>query len=797
MRRLLTVLIVAVIILGVTLTAGAAAGVSSVALALSPTPPPQFPARDPTFPDDEGGFIAGVTTGPTAIQLAAAMEVQAGWIVSASFNGSDPQGAGIGDSPLGIHFPTKGGTFAILSTGNAQSADAPNSSSSTSAVLSGLNNSQGNDLMQLDLTLQVPAGVNCLSFDFAFYSEEFPEFVGFSYNDAFIAEKGDSTFTIVGNQVIAPLNFAFDNAGNIIDVNTVFGVTANTSSTYDGKTPLLRARTDVSANTQVRIVISIQDLGDSIFDSAVFLDNFFWSADATCGGGALPDSDGDGLLDEWEENGFDSDGDGTIDVDLPAMGANPLKPDIFIEIDYMRKNTGTCILGFCLTDHSHKPKPAAIRKVVQAFEDAPVLNPDGSTGITLHVDYGSNSVMNPANGDKWGALSQSDVLTHDDDLGATVGNSYQWGEFQGLKDNNFAAARLPIFHYVIFAHNLGGKDGTSGISRNGDAGAAFADGASDFIVSLGSWTNQVGTTNQQAGTLMHELGHNLGLRHGGIDHVNRKPNYLSVMNYSFQTQGLYKDGQEGRFDYSRFTLPELDERVGGAGLNESVGLNGGAAVDSYGTRYFCALNDERLVTNANSGIDWNCDTDTSDTVTGRNIHIGFTNSQDPVLRLLRSQSDWDKLIYTGGAVGQAGATLVLPTETIASDEITDEVDSLIFKPYQVSISGVPGATINVKDAGTSTFSYIVSNDGSNSDTYTITAASSGPGWADLGSVPSNMTLASGESQVINVSVNHPAGADGRELLEILVVSQGDPGIEDTIQTEIIAVYAIYLPLISR
>ena len=42
----------------------------------------------------------------------------------------------------------------------------------------------------------------------------------------------------------------------------------------------------------------------------------------------------------------------------------------------------------------------------------------------------------------------------------------------------------------------------------------------------------------QAGTLMHELGHNLGLRHGGDDHTKYKPNYLSVMNYAFQLTGL-------------------------------------------------------------------------------------------------------------------------------------------------------------------------------------------------------------------------------------------------------------------
>ncbi len=72
---------------------------------------------------------------------------------------------------------------------------------------------------------------------------------------------------------------------------------------------------------------------------------------------------------------------------------------------------------------------------------------------------------------------------------------------------------------------------------------------------------------------MHELGHNLGLGHGGGDEVMNKPNYLSVMNYAFQTSGLIYDNKEtGTFDYSRSDqIPELDE----AHLNETVGLDGG------------------------------------------------------------------------------------------------------------------------------------------------------------------------------------------------------------------------------
>ena len=49
---------------------------------------------------------------------------------------------------------------------------------------------------------------------------------------------------------------------------------------------------------------------------------------------------------------------------------------------------------------------------------------------------------------------------------------------------------------------------------------------------------------------MHELGHTLGLQHGGGDGVKYKPNYHSVMNYTWQ---MPEDGYETgwRLDYSR------------------------------------------------------------------------------------------------------------------------------------------------------------------------------------------------------------------------------------------------------
>ncbi len=747
-----------------------------------PTPTQERVREAPFIPSHSQFLVTGIITG-TPQDLAQAMGIQPSDVISASLNGSDPRGVGIGTRPLGNFFPTEGNSFAILSTGLAASADAPNNLGNLSFELDGLNNSQGNDLVQLALRLQVPQDMNCANFDFAFFSEEFPEFVGSIYNDTFTAELGGTNLTISGNQVIAPLNFAFDTKGNIISINTVFNVISDTATTYDGMTSLLRAQTPVTPGATIDIVFSVQDLGDSIYDSAVFLDKFFWSNDPYCGRGAQEDTDGDGLLDIWETKGITVTVNGVnVFVDLPAMGADPNRKDIFVEIDYM-ESPGFClpIIG-CLFGHSHRPKPEAIAKVVEAFANAPVPNPDGSTGITLHVDFGPDSVMNPRTGERWGSLSQSNSLPHDDNLGfITPSGDYDWTEFDNLKKANFSLARAGIFHYCIFAHNLGGST-AGGISRGIPA--------SDFIVSLGSWTNGVGTTNEQAGAFMHELGHNLGLYHGGGDTVNYKPNYLSIMNYLFAMRGLRINGQDGHFDYSRFALPDLDE----TNLNETVGLKGGDAIKNYGTRYHCPSGENkivknRIVDNANGPIDWNCNDNSTETGVKADINKDYETSA------LKSYNDWANLVFTGGAIGQPGAEPELPIET-EIDEITPEEDALLLTPYKVAVAASGNAA---SSPGSSVvYTFTVSNLGIHTDTYTINVSSS-QGWANLSSVPTFIELPAGASIDFQITVNIPATAspDATDELVLSAISQANPLVEDSAYARTSVLRQIFLPLIMR
>jgi hypothetical protein len=88
------------------------------------------------------------------------------------------------------------------------------------------------------------------------------------------------------------------------------------------------------------------------------------------------------------------------------------------------------------------------------------------------------------------------------------------------------------------------------------AGSGFSDvGGPGTLVTLGQW-GALATLRAKEGTLLHELGHTLGLLHGGGDNENCKSNYQSVMSYFFQSRLL---GPNGVLDFSSQQLNPLDE----------------------------------------------------------------------------------------------------------------------------------------------------------------------------------------------------------------------------------------------
>jgi hypothetical protein len=193
----------------------------------------------------------------------------------------DPHGVADASSEL-AGFPTNGASYAILTTGDAALADDPNDDAATGVNLDGpaghgfggaVGNARDTSVLAIDMT--VPAGgPNCLTFDFRFLSDEFPENVGLTVNDGFVAEiDTESVTTDDTGDISAPDNFAFDENGALVSINTAAQTAANAAgTTYDGATPLLTARRSLAPGPHT-LYLTVFDQSDDAYDSAVFVDN--------------------------------------------------------------------------------------------------------------------------------------------------------------------------------------------------------------------------------------------------------------------------------------------------------------------------------------------------------------------------------------------------------------------------------------------------------------------------------------------------------------------------------------------
>jgi hypothetical protein len=305
-----------------------------------------------------------------------------------------------------------------------------------------------------------------------------------------------------------------------------------------------------------------------------------------------PDTDRDGLLDGWEVHGVNG-------IDLHALGASPRHKDIFVEMDYMVRASATNGLA---------PNAAVIAGIKQVFANAPVINPDGRLGINIHPILGNE-------------------VSYVADLNPYI------TQFNAIKAANFDPRKAPVFHYMVWANGYNG--GTS-------SGVSLDIPHSDFIVTLGLWNGNLGgTDDQKIGTFVHELGHNLGLTHGGAanDNVNFKPNHLSVMNYQYQMSGVKYDGAY-RFDYQHFPLPHLDESQ----LLEGEGLGRPFLLRKYSIVY------KGRELPAWGSIDWNQNSRIDPSPVSFDI-----NGDGMISDLLGTVDQWHSLIYTGGSIGHAGS----------------------------------------------------------------------------------------------------------------------------------------------
>lgn len=288
------------------------------------------------------------------------------------------------------------------------------------------------------------------------------------------------------------------------------------------------------------------------------------------------DHDGDGLCDQREANGIDDNGDGHIDLDLAGRLADAGHRDLFLEVDQYP---------------GMAPHLWALRKVRDAFGKAPVDNPDGTTGIRLHIYPGlppAQGTLEPQTDTTLAAVDAPRLIDlkgfeHikdgsadrlcDGAFGTAADRMAIWDGRSNCA--HVLGARRQVYRYALFADRQADDLESSGVAETpGDdlivslgaflsGGSANRAGVSDELATSGGFGSECHDretclTEIQAAVLMHELGHTLGLLHGGGDGINNKPNYLSVMNYILQ----WRYPVVGRpLDYSHVALATINERA--------------------------------------------------------------------------------------------------------------------------------------------------------------------------------------------------------------------------------------------
>lgn len=278
------------------------------------------------------------------------------------------------------------------------------------------------------------------------------------------------------------------------------------------------------------------------------------------------DTDGDGIRDLWEVLGRR---DGTPHQPLPLWGSDPRHKDLFVEVDFMKRRAAEPsmkmppqeVRDFAAYYQDQVGNPSALK---QALHAAVLRNPDGRTGIAVHLDTGvvPGTRAEATLYGNWGGYSVVPPVSEG-----------QGADFTTAWKTWMSPMRRGIFRYALPYSSGGGS-----VPIN-----SFA-----FAWGLGSgWLGA------------HESGHAMGLGHSGPDNitpnvdVNCKPNYPSLMNYAYQS---------------------VPNQVGFADGTGTYGLNNAAvkeyaAVPPSNTAYLDVLENvfRYYVDRTNGHVDWNRD----------------------------------------------------------------------------------------------------------------------------------------------------------------------------------------------
>ena len=541
----------------------------------------------------------------------------------------------------------------------------------------------------------------------------------------------------------------------------------------------------------------------------------------------MSDTDGDRLPDDWESSGvfeglwlnearfggIDESETSTIsDFSGVPYEADVYKKDVYLWLDVLPPSKVPGVI-WGENDEYDRLSDEAVLMVQRAFQ---------LHGVNLHVNLNriSSEALDGSGLSRDVSFANNlDLKTYKDAFG-----------FNSLVTVNNKPIRSSIYRYGIFARQFFHPDEPTELSLH----TGVAIGYNDMLV---AGKNVGQTVIAQAGTLMHELGHLLGLDHGGPDYLydssngqnytsqnsiktdeltdtglGLKPNYISVMNYLFQSEGLISELEKYRVDYASFTIGNLEEdtMLFENGTNNDTSKRwapnqiGGPVIPiemrdlTYGTRVQCE--NESVKGRGNVDIDDLSDYRSNDAQLADSIDQDLTigvseycqniidkdinnDNTDEIKKLdtLKSYSDWDNLIYFGGGVGIGlGITSGLPIlpESITSAEVFSEASAEeLFNTSQYDVS----VSINDADRRSSSPAmlqqqFTVHNSGLKSDTYDLTLLSYSQ-WVTSLVDDDQLTLAPGESKTVTVSILVPAGVADLHVDTVRLRAQGNANSE--------------------
>ncbi|QLG88003.1 lamin tail domain-containing protein [Chitinibacter bivalviorum] len=360
------------------------------------------------------------------------------------------------------------------------------------------------------------------------------------------------------------------------------------------------------------------------------------------------DQDGDGIPTYAKAPGQTFGG-----INYYDMGARPGQKDVFIQVNWMKT-----------LDPGVLPRKEALQQVVNAF--AP-------HGIAIHFDVGGlfNPNFSPADFNLGGGRS----VPYAQCIGlGSSGSPCPESTIYAYKAQYFDAARLQTFHFLLMANSQlsDGSAGSSGVAELGGNDLLLTMGNWGFVTTAGTGLNQL--VNMQAATIMHELGHNLGLNHGGGDGINYKPNYLSVMNYLYSLYGTGSGSDSFRQRYlGRLNNTDpCSYSNGPCAANMPLNFSDG----SGGNLNEADLSDTQTgIGRGLVNLDWN-NNGTNQT------HYSYDVNDDGQIGVLSDYNDWANLqfAFARNLTGNMGSSRALSKSSSSANPVLNDRQKHIVDP---------------------------------------------------------------------------------------------------------------------